>query len=58
MQLSRERATTNDGSDLQVLRFYDDLQKRFAAGSYPTASKVNYAPRGNIIKTRDLPYHA
>ena len=41
MQLSRERATTNDGSDLQVLRFYDDLQKRFAAGSYPTASKVN-----------------
>ena len=25
IQLSRERATTNDGSDLQVLRFYDDL---------------------------------
>ena len=41
MQLSRERATTND---LQVLRFFDDLQKQFAAGSYPTASKVNWHP--------------
>ena len=40
-KLSRERATTNDGSDLHVLRFYDDLQKRFAAGSSPTAYKVN-----------------
>ena len=51
MQLSRERATTiddsiiyattNDGSNLQELRFYDDLQKQFAAGSSPTAYKVN-----------------